>query len=1159
MASTTGRPGQLALPLDTRERGCVLLAAGPRVAEERVLDEVLTAARARTERLRGGELTSVRAPLRVVVPSRSLRQHLAARLVERAGSLLGVAVQTHVAVALETLARAGAGAPRGDSLVPVLVRRHAAREPVLCDWLGTFEEGFAAVEGAVRDLLDAGFDAGLAEPLDDALAELVAAGELGAATAGRARAVAAVAGQTLAALDELGLGHRSALLARATDVLRAPGTGPAAVLPTAGLWIHGFADATGLVGDWLEALARAFAGRVVVDLPPDPAEPARREEAYTTSLRERMAGAAGRVEALAARAAPAALELLQAPGAEAEARAVALRVRERLDAGVQPEAIGIVARRLEPHRAALAAQLGRLGVPFSVIGAGAGPDASTRRAAALVALLREQAAAPVDTWFAADAHREAEDADLRMAFHVLGVGRLTALAGLDPAARLAPRESLSLPLRRGGSVGTSGGERGAEAGEAAPCAEDMEAAPAAAPADPTRNRRRNVSLDRLVRARERALVAVATLASWPAQAELPAHLERLDALVAGALGWRADRAGCEPLLGALDELGRELPPGLLLAREELAQLVASALEEAGEASLGGAGAGVQVLTVTAARGRTFEHLFLLGLNRDAFPRGIGDDPLLPDALRARLRVILPEMPVKARARDEDRHLFASLCDAAPQVTLAWQHADDDGRRRIESPFVVRLRVARRELAPATEEPALFDAEAEPRGPRPAGEHLVLAGLRHRRAPRAGVRALALAEVQAVLRADPVIGEAAALVPDPGVLARHQLAALRELDQGAPPPGAPPAPPGPWFGWVGRAAAAPADPGPELYVTRLEELARCPWQAFLRRELGLEPVPDALEALPAPTTLLLGGVVHAVLERIVAEALPAPRASLADALARGPVRAPWPDAARLEAWLEEAATRVARGEGIEIPGFAKALARRARSLLDAARATDWADPAGPPVLGAELRGELEVEAGGRIRRIGFVADRADLAGDRLRVTDYKATKPLSTAAGADARWRALVRAVGEGRLLQGAAYRLAAAALAPGGAAEGRYLYLGGDAPQPARVVSVADDAPGDAVAGVFATTVRRVLAAVDHGALAPRLDGSPDEPPCSWCEVSAACLQGESSARRRFAAWKAAASEETASPPERALLGLARLLADAKAASAAGSGSGSGA
>src|SRR5690606_5080544 len=178
---------------------------------------------------------------------------------------------------------------------------------------------------------------------------------------------------------------------------------PGALLPTAGLWVHGYADATGLVSDWLEALVRGFGGRVVVDVPPDPADPARRETRYTDTFRERIAGAVAGTEAVAAEPAEPALALLRAPGTDAEVRAVAARVRALLDQQVSPEAIGIVARRLEPYRGALQAQLHRLGVPFSAIGAGAGPDAATRRAGALARLLEEAGEAPVDCWLAAEA------------------------------------------------------------------------------------------------------------------------------------------------------------------------------------------------------------------------------------------------------------------------------------------------------------------------------------------------------------------------------------------------------------------------------------------------------------------------------------------------------------------------------------------------------------------------------------------------------------------------------------------------------------------------------------------------------------------------------------------------------------------------------------
>ncbi|HSJ98507.1 MAG TPA: PD-(D/E)XK nuclease family protein, partial [Myxococcota bacterium] len=669
-------------------------------------------------------------------------------------------------------------------------------------------------------------------------------------------------------------------------------------------------------------------------------------------------------------------------------------------------------------------------------------------------------------------------------------------------------------------------------------------------------------------ARARASAVLRRLRGWPARARFEDHLAELRALVERELGWRADSPSCAPLLEPIEALARELPGALVLERDELARLVAAALDEAAEGPLGGAGAGVQVLTVTASRSRTFEHLFLLGMNRDSFPRAPSDDPVLPDALRARLRVVLPEMPVKARVRDEERHWFASLCAAAPQVVLAWQHADDDGRARIESPFVVRLRVARPDLPLTTAAPTLAaEPGADPAlaaAPRPAGEHLALGGQRHRGASLAGVRALALGEVRAALREDPAIGDRGAAALDVAALARHQLAVLRELDAPPPAPGAPARPLGLWLGRVGSSAPAADGAEPELYVTRLEDLARCPWQAFLRHELGLEPVPDALAALPAPTPLLLGKVSHAVLERIVQSALPAPRETLAEALALGPVRAPWPDAAQLDAWLAEESARAAREEGIAIPGFARALARRVRPLLEVARATDWSDPRGPSVLGAELRGVVELaDVAGRRRRIGCRADRVDLKGDALSVTDYKSGKPVVDQTKPDGRHRAFLRAVREGRLLQAAAYRIAARALAPERAVAGRYLYLREDAEPRARVLAVGDDPYGDGIADAFHETARALLDAADHGFLVPRLDTGEGQPPCAWCEVQAACLQGESGPRARLAAWAERARERRAAgalePADGALLRIVRLREDAREAAeddVAGAGEG---
>ena len=75
--------------------------------------------------------------------------------------------------------------------------------------------------------------------------------------------------------------------------------------------------------------------------------------------------------------------------------------------------------------------------------------------------------------------------------------------------------------------------------------------------------------------------------------------------------------------------------------KQIAHLLARNLTSAGALPLGGAGGGVQVLSVMEARARTFDHLFVLGMNRDVFPRSIREDPLLGDSLRRSLADMLP--------------------------------------------------------------------------------------------------------------------------------------------------------------------------------------------------------------------------------------------------------------------------------------------------------------------------------------------------------------------------------------------------------------------------------------------------------------------------------------------------------------------------------------
>ena len=108
------------------------------------------------------------------------------------------------------------------------------------------------------------------------------------------------------------------------------------------------------------------------------------------------------------------------------------------------------------------------------------------------------------------------------------------------------------------------------------------------------------------------------------------------------------------------------------------------------------GAGVQVLGVIDARGRTFDHLFVLGLNRGVFPRTVREDPVLSDALRRLLERgghgVLPDLPIKRRGlrRGEISVRSPSLLKSAGDAS-SWLELDDSDRAMPPSPLIERLR------------------------------------------------------------------------------------------------------------------------------------------------------------------------------------------------------------------------------------------------------------------------------------------------------------------------------------------------------------------------------------------------------------------------------------------------------------------------------------
>ncbi|UCE86679.1 MAG: PD-(D/E)XK nuclease family protein [Deltaproteobacteria bacterium] len=1077
----------------------VYIARGARAAEAWLLGEIgacCDEARADPRRLAR--------PARVVLPSRSLREHLGAAIVRHFGRpVAGVRLHTLYGLALEICERCDAASPsRAELLFPTVVRQQAREEPALREGLDALDDGYGAVTAVIADLLDAGFEPARSE----ALVELVASQH--GAEARRAEALVRVAERTARALEPLGVGHRSALLRRALERLE---TDPETALPARAVWVHGFAEATGVAIDLIGALVRLRRARVVLDHPPDPAAADRPTSgiAFTKRLRERLA-ATGPTETLQIPGAtPERIELLCAPGADAEVRGVADGIRALLDGGVEPEEIGVVARHLGMYRLPIRRHFGRLGIPFSGAPGTAGPAGPlARRAGAVADLVQQRADVPAERWLDAveslpvqDARRGGEPtrrrlrgapgADLRIGLHALGAARLRDVAQLRIDALVGASDAFPLPVRRGlVSLDTDDGDGAERDGE-------------------SRAVRRRLHRPILEAAVESARALQARFQAWPERAGLDIHLRCLRALLAEGLGFRRGDTASDAILGTLDRIERDGAADFALSVGEFALLLRRALEEIGPAPLGGAGAGVAVLDVTAARARTFEHLFVLGLNRDVFPRSIVEDPLLSDALRRVLRARVPDLPIKETGHDEERYLFAQLVSASPHVTLSWQFVDEEGKERARSPLLERLCSALK-LEPKRLASLTARANAVPGAPlRPASEHALLAGLHGSRDRFARLLPIALREACVDLATS---GSS----PETDALAAARMAVLCELDPDRrTADGRDRARRlGPYYGFVGCAVES-ADPRhKDIYVTAVEQMAACPWQVFVQRLLRVAATPDALEALPTVDRLGVGLVVHRTLERVARAGLErdAEPRSLDEAVALEPQRIAWPADDELERILEGAAEAVRRESGIGLAGFTRVLVERARPCVMAARAGGGE----LFVLGAEVDGSVEAVAG---RRIHFKADLVERIGGALRLTDYKTGKTFAGQKRRETRERALASRVAAGERLQAVAYAL--------GAGEpdacGRYLFLA-PALDPA-VASLEVTASNEPVARDFQRAVRTVLSGWDAGSFFPRLvkpeaDAEPSR--CGWCEVSQACLRGDSGARRRLHEWCAA-------------------------------------
>jgi ATP-dependent helicase/nuclease subunit B len=411
------------------------------------------------------------------------------------------------------------------------------------------------------------------------------------------------------------------------------------------VFAYGFEDLTGAEWSLLEALA----GRadVQVSLPYEPARVAfaslRRTADDLSSL------AAGRIEELAPRSseyahpalahlertlfeeAPAAGELdgairfFEGAGVRGTLELVADELLALIRGGMPPERIALVAPSLDGWRAPLETVLGGLGVPYAVesrVRLGGTPLGH-----ALLQLLRY-------AWL--DGGRRELFAYLRSPYSGLGRPSVDFVEG-----RLRGR-AIHTPARV---------EEEAEKLREAPVPQLAELRAAASPTAAVRG---------LIRAMLRSAYGT-------------------DAPPAGETS-RHDLRSYDAVLRLLDELegfaalAGELEPEDVVAALEHAEVRLASAGEAGR---------VVVLDLMRARTRSFEAVFVLGLEEGSLPRRSRVSPFLDEDERRALGARLERPDQVSR----DRYLFYTACTRATRrLYLVREAATDDGAPREPSPF-----------------------------------------------------------------------------------------------------------------------------------------------------------------------------------------------------------------------------------------------------------------------------------------------------------------------------------------------------------------------------------------------------------------------------------------------------------------------------------------
>ncbi len=984
-----------------------------------------------------------------------------------------------------------------------------------------------AERGALGRFAHTGRGPGLARALASVLEELRGEALAPSDLAATAPELARVHEAYHAALAAAGLADRAAVEQLAAEAARSEASAPMLDLP---LVLLDLPAPTAVQRALLEAVV-ARAPECLATLPDGDARAVAAFAGVLGVPPERIAGAGAdtalralqehlfRGSAPAPRASDPSVSMLSAPGESRECVEIARGIHAAARDGIPFDRIAVLLRSPEAYGPFLVEALRRAGVPAHFARGARRPDPSGRALLALLACVAE----------GYSARRFAE-------YLSLGEVPPRAHGGVPPAApasgeRWVPPDE-ELVADRVGAASEEESEREPDSArgsgslpaprrwerllvEAAVIggrgrwqrrldgyARELERSAAALedPDGPIAERLRRDQQD-LAQLRAFALPLVDALAELPAAARWGAWVDALGALAARAL---RSPERVQAVLAELAPMAQVGPIGL----REVQLVLAPRLQQVASPPPGARYGKVFVAPTDAARGLAFDIVFVPGLAEKLFPRKIGEEPILLDAVREQLGAGLATN--ERRLEAERLALRLAVGAARERAVLSFPRLDVDGARpRVPSFYALEVLRAAEGVLPGVGDlsrRAETSGEARLGWPAPAQPEHAIDAAEFDLARLAGLEGDAEASRGAaryLLAANPHLGRALRFRARrwiPGWTPADGL--VKPIDAGR------------------RALAQHALRARSFSPTALQQYALCPYKFFLHAVWKLQPrdEPEAIEELDP---LQRGSLVHAVQFELLSE--------LRDAglLPVTPARldAAW---AHLDGVLEKVAARFAddlapaiervwrdgvssvradlrewlRRASVDDSGFVPWRFELSFGL-PADRDADPASQASPVSLDAGLclRGSIDlVERAGASRAQRAQASRSEPeasedhqvgerspSGLRLRVTDHKTGKERFKEGGV----------IDGGRTLQPVLYALALERLFPDAEVEsGRLYYCTAAGNFEERTVAL--DAAARAAAEAVAVAVG---AALDE----PFLPAAPDKDACRWCDYRPVC------------------------------------------------------